>query len=75
MAEEAVTCLGTQNIAKAQQLFSSYLNKLDDLIAPPYQDLYRIQQNIWKISWMRYGNKIYTAKKMTAKSTTDVELD
>ena len=37
MAEEANTYLEQQNIAKAQEVFMDYLNKLDDLIAPPYQ--------------------------------------
>jgi len=75
MAEEANTYLEQQNIVKAQDVFINYLDKLDDLIAPPYQDYYKIQQNIWKISWMRYGNKIFTSQTMSAKPVEEVDLD
>merc|ERR1719228_2819553 len=75
MAEQANEYLEKQNIVKAQEVFINYMNKLDDLVAPPYQDYYKIQQNIWKISWMRYGNKIFTSKKMTAVKNEEVDLD
>ena len=39
------------------------------------QDYYKIQQNIWKISWMRYGNKILSSNRMTVKQDNEVELD
>lgn len=75
MAEEANALLEKQNIVKAQEVFKEYLNKLDDLIAPPYQDYYKIQQNIWKLSWMCHGNKIYTSKTMAVRKNEELDLD
>ena len=37
MAEEANTYLEQQNIVAAQEVLMEYLNKLDDIIVPPYQ--------------------------------------
>ena len=44
MPEEANGYLQQQNIVKAQEVFMAYLNKLDDLIAPPYQVYLTIRQ-------------------------------
>ena len=30
------------------------------VLAPPYPDYYKIQQQIWKCIWMRHGNRIVT---------------
>jgi hypothetical protein len=48
--------LKTGDLTLAQDLYVKYFNDLDTHIVPPYQDYFRIQQSLWKISWMRYGN-------------------
>lgn len=60
LAEEADAELKKHSLAKAQDLYTDYLKKLDGVIAPPYPDYYKIQQNIWKCIWMRFGNRIVT---------------
>jgi len=60
LAETADTELKKHNLGKAQELYTDYLKKLDGVIAPPYSDYYKIQQNIWKCIWMRFGNRIVT---------------
>ena len=36
------------------------LKSAPKVLAPPYPDYYKIQQQIWKCIWMRHGNRIVT---------------
>jgi hypothetical protein len=47
LGESAKKELDAGNLAKAQELYISYMIKLDELLAPPYLDYYKIQQYIW----------------------------
>jgi len=60
LAESANKELESNNLEKAQEMLTSNLCKLDSVLAPPYPDYYKIQQNIWKCIWMRHGNRIVT---------------
>jgi len=60
ISESASTELDKNNLEKAQDIYTQLLKKLDAVIAPPYPDYYKIQQNIWKCIWMRFGNRIVT---------------
>jgi len=60
VSETASTELNSNNLEKAQEIYTDLLKKLDAVIAPPYPDYYKIQQNIWKCIWMRFGNRIVT---------------
>jgi len=60
VSEAASTELDKNNLGKAQDIYTDLLKKLDAVIAPPYPDYYKIQQNIWKCIWMRFGNRIVT---------------
>ena len=53
---KADTALKNGHLTLAQDLYVKYFNDLDTHIVPPYQDYFRIQQSLWKISWMRHGN-------------------
>lgn len=44
-----------QKMAKLKVLKSA-----PKVLAPPYPDYYKIQQQIWKCIWMRHGNRIVT---------------
>lgn len=46
----------------AQETFEKLLSVLETILSPPYQDYYRIQQALWKIAWMRQGNKNFASK-------------
>jgi hypothetical protein len=74
-AEEATVHLEKQELEKAHVMFNDYLTSLDKLLVPPYQDYYKVQQNIWKLAWMRWGNKIVTNKRMGVRKQNDVDLD
>jgi len=58
LAESANSELQANHLESAQLLYTEYLKKLDAVLAPPYPDYYKIQQNIWKCIWMRHGNRV-----------------
>ena len=60
LMEAAHNELDANNLKKAQEMYTSNLLKLDKVLAPPYPDYYKIQQQIWKCIWMRHGNRIVT---------------
>ena len=51
-----------KSLFRAQSLYSQYMRDLDEYLAPPYADYYKIQQAIWKCIWMRYGNRVIRGK-------------
>ena len=74
-AEEANVHLEKQQLEKAHTIFNSYLGNLDKLLLPPYQDYYKVQQNVWKLAWMRWGNKMVTTRRMGVPTPVATELD
>merc|ERR1712012_1291634 len=48
LMEAAHKELEANNLEKAQEMYTSNLLKLDKVLAPPYPDYYKIQQQIWK---------------------------
>ena len=60
LMEAAHNELEANNLEKAQEMYTSNMMKLDKVLAPPYPDYYKIQQQIWKCIWMRHGNRIVT---------------
>jgi len=75
LAESADSELKQHNLEKAQELYTTYLKKLDNVIAPPYPDYYKIQQNIWKCIWMRFGNRIVTSGMRKPVTPADEDYD
>jgi len=75
LAENANQELKDKNLEKAQDLYTDYLKKLDAVLAPPYQDYYKIQQNIWKCIWMRFGNRIVSSGVKKVALPTDDDYD
>jgi len=77
LAETANTELAANQLEKAQNLYTEYLKKLDAVIAPPYPDYYKTQQNIWKCIWMRFGNRVITGgqRKPVLPTGADDEYD
>jgi len=60
LMEAAHNQLEDNQLAAAQEAYTNNLLKLDAVLAPPYPDYYKIQQQIWKCIWMRFGNRIVT---------------
>ena len=40
-----------------------------------YQDYYKIQQNIWKCIWMRFGNRLITGGVRKPVTPADEDYD
>ena len=75
ISEKARMALNTGDLEKAQTLYSKYMTDLDKHLAPPYPDYYKIQQNIWKCIWMRYGNRVIRGKVPQAPSNDFDSVD
>lgn len=73
VCEKAKVALNDGKLAEAQTLYSTYMTELDQHLAPPYQDYYKIQQYIWKCIWMRYGNRVIRAKLPKAPAVEDFD--
>ena len=72
ISEKAKQALAKGDLEQAQSLYSKYMTDLDQHLAPPYQDYYKIQQYIWKCIWMRFGNRVIRAK-MPQAPTNDFD--
>ena len=75
ISEQAKHALLKGDLEKAQALYSKYMTDLDEHLAPPYPDYYKIQQNIWKCIWMRYGNRVIRGKVPQAPSNDFDSVD
>jgi len=75
ISESAERELKTNNLEKAQDLYTDFLKKLDAVLAPPYPDYYKIQQNIWKCIWMRFGNRCITTNARNVVTPGEAEYD
>jgi len=75
MMEAAHNELEANNLEKAQDMYTSNMMKLDKVLAPPYPDYYKIQQQIWKCIWMRHGNRIVTGHARKPVVPGDDEYD
>ena len=73
VSEQAQKALNNGDLEKAQSLYSKFLTDLDNHLAPPYPDYYKIQQNIWKCIWMRYGNRVIRGKVPQAPVSNDFD--
>lgn len=62
--EQANKALKDGNLALAQEIFEKLLSRLEQTLVPPYADYYRIQQSLWRVAWMRHGNKKFASKKV-----------
>uniref|UniRef100_A0A0K2TLD8 Protein-lysine N-methyltransferase SMYD4 n=1 Tax=Lepeophtheirus salmonis TaxID=72036 RepID=A0A0K2TLD8_LEPSM len=77
ISERAQEALNTGQLESAQTLYSSYITTLDKVIVPPYTDYYKIQQNIWKCIWMRFGNRVVKTscrRHVIPQSSTDYDI-
>jgi len=75
LSEAANTELEKNNLEQAQLMFTQLLQKYDSIIAPPYPDYYKIQQNIWKCIWMRFGNRLITGGVRKPVTPADEDYD
>ena len=73
MSDQAKNAMNKGDLEKAQSLYSKFLTDLDDHLCPPYPDYYKIQQNIWKCIWMRYGNRVIRSKVPQAPQSNDFD--
>jgi len=62
ISDKARQAMINGDLERAQSLYSQYMADLDEYLAPPYADYYKIQQAIWKCIWMRYGNRVIRGK-------------
>ena len=60
------------NLVLAQDYYEKFFTVLDSHLVPPYQDYYKIQQNLWKIVWMRLGNKKIASKRVPVPAMESV---
>ncbi|QQP36547.1 Uncharacterized protein FKW44_021683, partial [Caligus rogercresseyi] len=77
LSEKAKDALESGQLENAQKLYSSYITTLDKVIMPPYMDYYKIQQNIWKCIWMRFGNRVVRTSRIRPvipPSTSDYDI-
>lgn len=71
MSEKAKKALDEGRLQEAQDLFCKYLTTLDKYLAPPYADYYKIQQLIWKCTWLQHGNRVIRKKAVKVESASD----
>ena len=64
------------NLEKVQEIYIKNLRILEKVLAPPFPDFCRLQQNIWKCFWLRFGNKVMVGgNRRPAQQTEDNFLD
>ena len=56
----------------ARDLYEQFFKTVDYYLVPPYTDYYKIQQSLWKISWMLYGNKKLASKRVPVAAMDSV---
>ncbi len=72
VSNRALRALRDGDLVLAQDLYEQYFIKVDNILVAPYEDYFRIQQTLWKISWMRHGNKKLASSKIPRAAMEDV---